>query len=168
MRGLFLAPATDRKGSYGYFKKTVLEGVHREIYSDFLDEDQGEQVRMWRITSSLKPTWKNARKDDWVVFYTQENQYEYAIQISGKRHCPEFGNAVREEVLDDVSDERDWDYLLFLENPVPISVSGDTVAELLGYLNRFPVRFIRVTNERLEAVESKYHDVEGFIDAISE
>lgn len=168
MVGLFLAPATDRKGAYGHFRKTVLEGVPRELYSSFIDESQGSPIHVWGLTSSIKSTWENADKDDWVLFYTQENQYEYAAQIKRKLHNPDFGDAIREELLEDVSLDRDWDYQLLLHEPVAVSVSGETLAGLLDYGNRYPVRFIRVTNQRLEAIESEYGSVARFITNIQE
>ncbi|WP_408960678.1 hypothetical protein [Natrinema sp. 74] len=123
---------------------------------------------MWGLTSSIKPTWKTSERDDWVLFYTRENQYEHAARIKGKQHNPDFGDAIREEVLKDVSRDRDWDYLLLLDDPIEVSVSGDTVAELLDYGNWFPVRFIRVIGERLETIELEYDGVDGFISAIRE
>lgn len=168
MTGLFLAPATDRKGAYGHFRKTVLEGIPQEMYSNFIDEDWGSRAHVWGLTSSIKPTWESADKDDWVLFYTRENQYSHAARIKGKQHNPDFGDAIREEILEDVSSDRDWDYQLLFDDPIEVSVSGDTVAELLNYGNRFPVRFIWVTSERLEAIEFEYDGVDGFITAIRE
>jgi hypothetical protein len=168
MTGLFLAPATNRKGAYGHFRETVLGGVSREMYSKFIDEDLGSCAHVWGLTSSIKSTWENTDSGDWVLFYTRENQYEYAAQVRGKQHNPDFGDAIREELLEDVSGDRDWDYLLLFNDPIEVSVSGKTVAELLGYRNRYPVRFIRVTSERLEEIESEYGGVDDFITAISE
>lgn len=168
MTGLFLAPATDRKGAYGHFRKTVLEGVPRKMYSNFTEVDIGSYAHVWGLTSSIKPTWKNADTGDWVLFYTRKNQYEYAAQIKGKQNNPNLGDAIREEILENVSSDRDWNYLLFLDDPIAVSVNGDTVSELLDYGNQFPVRFIRVTSERLEAIESEYDGVDGFINSIRE
>ena len=163
MTGLFLAPATDRKGAYEHFRKTMLDGISREMYSNFISEEVGSCAHVWGITSALQSTWVNAESDDWVLFYTYENQYEYAAQITGKQHNPDFGDAIREEILEDVSGDRDWNYLLLFDDPIEVSVSGDTVAELLNYGNSFPVRFLRVTSERLEAIKSGYEGVDGFI-----
>jgi hypothetical protein len=168
MTGLFLAPATDRKGAYGHFRKTVLEGVPQEMYPSYIDKNQRSYVSVWGLTSSTKSTWENADRGDWVLFYTRENQYEYAAQIKRKHHNPDFGDAIRDELLEDVSCNRDWDYLLLLDDPISISVSGETLAELLDYRNRYPVRFIRVTSERLEAIKSEYDSVDGFITTIRE
>ena len=168
MVGLFLAPATDRKGAYGHFRETMLDGVSQEMYSNFIDEELGPCAHIWGLTSSIKSTWENADRGDWVLFYTQENQYEYAAQIKTKQHNPDFGDSIRRDCLKDVSSDRDWDYLLLFDDPIEISVSGDNVAELFDYNNRYPVRFLRVINERLEAIESEYGGVDGFITAISE
>lgn len=166
MTGLFLAPATDRKGAYGHFRKTVLDGVPKELYSECLDEELGEIIRVWGLTSSIESTWNGVGEGDWVLFYTRENEYRYAARVVGKAHNPELGDAIREKMLEDVSDERDWDFLLFLGEPVPVSLSGDALADLLEYGNRFPVRFIRVTDERLESLKTEYSDVDEFIEII--
>lgn len=168
MTGLFLAPATDRKGAYEHFRKTVLDGVPMELYGRYSDEDLGSAARVWGLTSSIESTWETVNEGDWVLFYTQENKYEFATRVSAKVHNPDLGDAIRGEMLEGVSEERDWDFLLFLDDPISVSVSGKEVADLLDYGNRYPVRFMRVTNERLESLKSKYGDVDGFIDAVRE
>lgn len=168
MTGLFLAPATDRKGAYRHFCKTVLNGIPRKLYSDEKDEILNSDVRVWGLTSSTKPTWTNVEDNDWVLFYTQENKYQYAAQVLRKEHNPELGDTIREELLEGVSDKRDWDYLLLFDEPVSVSVSGEEVAELLEYKNRFPVRFMRVTDERLQNIQLEYTNLNKFIDDIKE
>jgi len=168
MTGLFLAPATDRKGAYGHFRKTVLDGVPTELHAEYTDEQLGTIARVWGLTSSIESTWDGVEEGDWMLFYTRENEYRHAARVIGKEHNPELGDAIREGMLEDVSDERDWDFLLYLDDPVSVSVSGDEVADLLDYGNRFPVRFIRVTDERLESLEGEYGDVDEFIKAIRE
>lgn len=166
---LYLAPATRGGGVYRYFERTVLDGVGRDFYSDHSDVDRSENARVWGLTSSIEAAWESIDKGDWLLFYTRENEYEYAAQVAGKEHNPELGDAIREEILNaDKSENRDWDLLVFLEGPVSVSVSGDEVSDLLNYGNRFPVRFIRVTDERLESIEAEYDDVDAFIDAIRE
>jgi len=168
MTGLFLAPATDRKGAYGHFRKTMLDGVPQEIYSKYVDEKLTDCAHVWGLTSSTKKTWKSIDVNDWVLFYTRENQYEYLAQVKRKQHDPDFGDAIREDILENVSDDRNWDYLLLFNEPTKVAVSGDKMAELLDYGNRYPVRFIRVTSERLEGIEAEYDGMDGFITAISE
>jgi hypothetical protein len=166
---LYLAPATRGGGVYRYFERTVLDGVDRDFYSDYSDADQGDNARVWGLTSSTEATWESTDEGDWLLFYTRENAYEYAAQVTGKEHNSELGDAIREKILDaDESENRNWDLLVFLEDPLSVSISGDDVQELLDYGNRFPVRFIRVTDERLESLEAEYGDVGEFIDAIRE
>ena len=165
MTSLFLAPATGRSGAYNHFCKTILEGVPQERYSQFIDEKK-KHTRIWGLSSSFKSTWKNAKRGDWVLFYTQKNQYEYAGQIISKQHNSEFGESIREDFLENVSKDRDWDYLLFFDEPIEISVSGDTISELVNYSNSYPVRFIRVANKRLDVIETQYGGVDKFINSI--
>lgn len=168
MTGLFLAPATDRKGAYGHFRKTMLDGVSTELYCKHTDKVSGTTAYLWGLTSSIKPTWEGVDQGDWVLFYTRENEYTHAARVIRKEHHPELGDTIREKILEDVSDERDWDFLLYFDEPISVGVSGDEVADLLDYGNKFPVRFIRVTSERLVSIESKYGGVDAFIDAIKQ
>jgi hypothetical protein len=166
---LYLAPATRGGGVYRYFQRTVLDGIGRRFYSNYSDADHGDTIRVWGLTSSMEAAWETINKDDWFLFYTRENEYEYAAQVAEKEHSPELGDAIRDEVLDaDESENRDWDLLVFFDSHVSVSVSGGEIADLFDYGNRFPVRFIRVTNERLDTFEAEYGDMDGFINAIRE
>lgn len=164
---LYLAPATRGGGVYRYFERTVLSGVESDFYSDYSASDWGNNARVWGLTSSIKPEWKSIDEKDWLLFYTHENEYEYAAQVVGKEHNPELGQAIRDKVLDaNKNENRNWDLLVFLEDPISVSVSGDDIQELFDYGNRYPVRFIRVIEDRLTQFEFKYGNVGGFIDAI--
>jgi len=166
---LYLAPATRGGGVFRYFQKTVLDGIERSFYSNYLDAERGDTTRVWGLTSSMEAAWDIIDEGDWVLFYTRQNEYEYAARVVGKDHNPELGNAIRDEILDaDENENRDWDLLVFFDKPVSVSVSGGEVAELLNYGNRFPVRFIRVTDERFAALEAEYGSLDGFIDAIKD
>jgi hypothetical protein len=166
---LYLAPATRGGGVYGYFQRAVLDGIERGFYSDYSDANHGDITRVWGLTSSIEAAWETINKGDWFLFYTRKNEYEYAARVIKKEHNPDLGDAIRDEVLDaDESENRDWDLLVFFDGFVSVSVSGDKIADLFDYGNRFPVRFIRVTNERLEALEAEYEDIDGFIDSIKE
>ena len=168
MTGLILAPATDRNAAYDNFRKTMLDGVSNELYDEYTDVDLESPARVWGVTSSLEATWDSVDNGDWGLFYTRENEYQYAAQVIGKEHNHELGNEIRDNLLEDVEDDRNWDFLLFFHKPISISVSGHHVANLLNYGNYYPVRFVRVKDERLESIESKYDGIEGFIDAIRE
>lgn len=166
MTGLFLAPATNREGAYDHFCKTVLEGVPRELYTPHTEMELESTARIWGLTSSTESTWKSINKDDWLLFYIRENEYRYAVKVAGKEHNPELGNTLRKEMLEDVNDDRDWDFLLYLTEPVSVSVSGDKVADLFDYGNRYPVRFMPVIEKRLKSLEDDYGNIEEFIAAI--
>jgi len=56
LTGLFLAPATGRKGALEHLRKTVLKGVPREMYSNFIDENLGSCAHVWGLTFSIKST----------------------------------------------------------------------------------------------------------------
>jgi hypothetical protein len=96
---LYLAPATRGGGVYRYFERTVLDGVGWSFYSDHSDADRGNNARTWGLTSSIEAAWESIDEDDWLLFYTRENEYEYTARVSGKEHNPELGDAIREEIL---------------------------------------------------------------------
>jgi|GEM_PF-3926831 hypothetical protein len=166
---VYLAPATRSGGVYPYLERAVRTGVERDFYEQFTESDYGDPARVWGLTSSIEPEWDSIDAGDWLLFYTRENSYEYAARVTGTEHNEPLGNALRTDVLDaDKSEDRNWDLLVFLDDPVPVSISGDDVQDRFDYGNRFPVRFIRVTDERLDSVHSEYGDVERFIDAIAD
>lgn len=165
---LYIAPATRGGNVYEYFDRTVLNGIKKEFYSDYTDENYTDIARVWGITSTFKTAWQGIKSDDWLLFYTRENKYEYAVQVSDKEHNPEMGDAIRRNIIDaDERENRDWDLLIFLKEPVRVSVSGKTVAELLEYQNDYPVRFMRVIESRIVAVENQFGSVKSFIDSIA-
>jgi hypothetical protein len=163
MTSLFLAPATDRQGAYYHFEKTVINGVMPELYSTHTEAELGSAARIWGISSSMEPTWSGVAEEDWILFYTQKNEYQYAVQVVGKEHNPELGDTIRKEILEDVDADRDWDLLLYLRTPISISITGDDIANLFDYDNSYPVRFIRVTRKRLKFLEAEYGTINAFI-----
>lgn len=166
---LYLAPATRGGGVYKYLERTVLTGVEQNFYRKFSESDYGDPARVWGLTSSLKPEWESVDEGDWFLFYTHKNKYEYAAQVTGKEHNQPLGEALRTKILDaNQNEDRDWDLLILLDEPVPISISGDKVQELFDYGNRYPVRFIRVIDERLDTIYSEYRDIDQFIDDITD
>lgn len=167
MTELFLAPASRRDNAFDIFRRTVLTGIGRETYSSYSDSNWGDSTSIWGLTSSFKSEWKNVNKGDWILFYTDSDQYEYAAKVAEKEHNPSLGDAIRTNILDvDNNEERDWDFLLVLENPVQAAISGHKLAELLDYGNYYPVRFIRVTESRMEHLREEYDSVNKFIQKI--
>jgi len=165
---IFLAPATDRSEAYSIFLKTVCEGVPRELYINYTDSNYGEKARIWGLGESYESRLNGLDSGDWLLFYTESNQYTSAARVKGVEINSELGKVVRSDFLTDTVDNRAWDILLFLEKPVSISISGRAIANLFDYSNYYPSRFIRVPEERLISVIDKYGDVDEFIAAIKQ
>lgn len=112
-------------------------------------------------------TWRKINAGDWILFYTDSDQYEYAAKVCNKEQNPELGDAICSNLLEvDDNESRDWDLLLVLEDPIPVEISGHELSELLDYGNYFPIRFIRVTQSRKEALTKEYNSADEFIQAI--
>jgi len=167
MTELFLAPASRRDDAFKIFDRTALNGIERATYSNHSDNNWGDSVGIWGLTSSFESTWQNVNKGDWILFYTDSDQYEYAAKVAEKGHNPDLGDAIRTDVLNmENNGNRDWDFLLILENPVSVSISGYELADLLDYGNYYPVRFIRVTESRMQHLREEYESINEFIHKI--
>lgn len=168
MDNLFLAPATRSGPAYGHFQKTVLNNSAHNLIKKHSTIDSNSD-RLWGLTSTIEGSWETVDRGDWVLFYTQPNHYEYAAQVVGKEDNPELGELVREDILEDEKDsEKDWTFLLYLDKPVSVSITGESISRMLGYKNDYPVRFIRVTQERLNSLREKYNSVDDFIKEIED
>lgn len=165
---LFLAPATRRNNAYQYFDRAILEGVEEEFYGRYTDGDYGNPARIWGLTTTQESTWENISSGDWALFYTEQDQYQYAAQVVGKENNPELGDAIRSDLFSvaEAESDRDWNYLVFFDDPVSVDVSGKKVANLLDYSINFPNRFMQVTEDRLELLENEYETVGSFIQTI--
>jgi len=168
MTSLFLAPATRSGPAYNHFKKTVLNDVPYDLIKKH-SKDDSNSTRLWGLVSTIKPSWETVDQGDWVLFYTEPNHYGYAAKVVGKEHNPELGESIRGDILEDGSDQdKDWTYLLYLDNPISVSVTGKSISRLFEYKNDYPVRFIRVTQNRLNSLQEEYNSVDGFIKHITD
>jgi hypothetical protein len=164
MTELFLAPASKRDNAFDIFQRTALNGIDRDNYSSYTDKDWGEAASLWGLTSSFETTWRNINRGDWILFYTDSDKYEYAAKVVDKEHNPSLGDAIRTNLLSTEDDaDRDWDFLIVLEKPVPVSISGHKLADLFDYGHYYPVRFIRVTESRMKYLRDEYDSVNKFI-----
>lgn len=167
MTELFLAPASRRNDAFEIFHETVLNGIERATYSNYSDSNWGDSISIWGLSSSFESTWQNVNRGDWILFYTDSDQYEYAAKVSDKERNPGLGDAIRTDLLNlENNGNRDWAFLLVLESPVPVSVTGHELADLLDYGNYYPVRFIRVTESRMDHLREEYDSVNEFIHKI--
>jgi hypothetical protein len=167
MTELYLAPASKRNKAFEVFQRTVLDGIDRDIYSRHSDCEWSESASLWGLASSFETTWRNINRGDWVLFYTDSDQYEYAAKVVEKEHNSELGDEIQTNLLGlQKSERQDWNYLLVLERPISVSISGHQLANLLNYGNYYPVRFIRVTENRMENLLKEYDSVTEFIQKI--
>jgi hypothetical protein len=167
MSELFLAPATGRQDAYSYLRESVVNGVPEQFLTEHFT-DGAPSKHIWGLTESLTGSWETVKSGDWILFYTRSNQYEYAARVVTTGEQPELGQEIRDKVLNPSSVDRDWTLLIFLEEPISVSVTGDHLSDLLNYGNKYPVRFIRVIEERAKRINSEYGSVDEFIAEIAE
>jgi len=166
---IFLAPAsrsTSDNRAFLHLQRTVLDGLPAESFSEDFELVGREPVRIWGLKSSVKSEWELVDSGDWFLFYTDSNAYEYAAKVIDTEFNPDRGDKIREEFLDLHENELDsnWDCLVYFDDPVNIDVSGGEVADIFGYGNDYPVRFIRVTSDRIVGIENEFGGISEFID----
>jgi len=168
---VFLAPASRSSSgnrAYQHFEKTVLKGVSRQLCSQYSSEIQIDPVRVWGLKSSIKTAWEEIQVGDWLLFYTDSDTYRFGAQVLDTEFNPELGDAIRSDILDLHGSEEgsDWDCLVYLDDPVEINASGKEIANIFDYGNNFPVRFIRVTAERMDKLENEFDSVTSFVNSL--
>lgn len=167
---LFLAPASkssDKNNAFDHFQTTVLEGLSTPIHDPDTDRSDTEESRVWGLTSNTEQSWEQIQVGDWILFYTDVDTYGYAAQVVGKEHNPLLGDRIRSNVLDlHKGEERDWAYLIYLGEPVEVDATGEYIADLFDYGNEFPVRFMRVTEERMDDLKTEYGSVDEFVESL--
>ena len=165
---LFLAPASKSGSAHDHLKKAVIEGLPRIIGGQDIGQADDDIIRIWGLTSGLESPWREAEPGDWLLFYTGNGKYKYAAQISGKSHDPKIGEFIRDEALDvtpdEVRDGKVWDFLLYLDAPIRIHLSGKLLSEWLGYDRAYQSRFIRVPKDRMSVIEDRFGTISALVE----
>jgi len=166
-QNLFLAPATKPGRAYSHLQKSVIEGI-KPHDAEFFPKDIENTVRVWGINSGLERPWKPAESGDWILFYTGDNEYGYAVQIESKEENPRLGSKIRSMYLD-VSDKeekegKEWHFLFYLKDPLRIELSAVKLSEWLNYERAYRSRFQRVSEERLQAIEMRFDTLEEMVE----
>lgn len=171
-QNLFLAPASSTGSAYSHLEKTVVDGISTRELEHYLIGDE-DHIRVWGITSGLKSTWDRAESGDWILFYTGDDEYRYAVQIQNKEENPQLGSEIRKnhlEVTDrEIKEEKEWHFLLYLGTPLRIELGARILSDWLNYERTYRSRFQRVPKKRLQTIEKKYGSIENMIlDFVSE
>lgn len=169
---LFLAPASKSGNAYEHLNKSIIQGIDATDVDKDTDSDKRNLVRIWGLTTGLQNEWESVESGDWVLFYTGEENYQYAARISGKDNDPKLGEQIRSEFLNvtdkEIREGKKWELLLYLHPPINIDLSANLLSDWLGYKRSYQTRFQRVSEERLTNIENKFDSLDALINEFSE
>jgi 5-methylcytosine-specific restriction protein B len=158
-RRVFLAPCASDFPQEN-FEKTVEGGVPKSEYSEWTSEDFGASVSVWGLTGGLEGTWERIAPGDYLLFYFGGLEFHYVAEVIGKTHDPNWGT----ELWPDY-DESPFEYLIFLDDPVPVTIDSKMVSDFAGYSRDHPQNFQPLNDQGLDAIEEEYGSVESFVEA---
>jgi len=169
-QNLFLAPASTTGSAYSHLEQSVVNGIRLNSNISNSDRD-GDLIRIWGINSGLESTWNNIEVNDWILFYTGDNEYRLAAQIIRREENPQLGSEIRNRHLDvskrEKKEGKDWHFLLYLGDPIKIELCAETLSEWLNYERAYRSRFHRVPERRLQKIEGKFDTLEDMVMAFT-
>jgi MoxR-like ATPase len=152
---IYRAPYASDK-AFSNFERTVLEGLSAEEVTQYSDRDFGsEPVRMWGTT--VVGSWKKITPGDFLIFYSS-GAYEHAAEVVDTERNEELGDAVWPNY-----DGDPWDCVIYLKDPVSVTVPSAPLHELAGYNVTHTQNFAPLNDMGLGAIRATYDSVSDFI-----
>lgn len=103
-----------------------------------------------------EPTWDAMQPGDYVLVY-QEGRYTYWTRVISKHRNAAFAEALWRRD----PEGRRYEFMYFLQPPVPLQCPAQTTADLLPAQYQ---GFSRIKSERVQRIVSQYGSVEKFIE----
>ena len=121
-----------------------------------LHDDQG--LYAWGAVPGKqnKPRWESMNPGDWVLCVFAST-YRFVAQVKTKLENKELANAI----WGSDSAGNTWSLIHFLSKPLPINVP---VRDLADQLNKGYMGFTRISEDRVQALETNYGSVKAFVD----
>ena len=104
-----------------------------------------------------QPNWSSMQVGDYVLVY-QVKQYTYWTRVISKHRNAAFAEALWERD----PEGRTWEFMYFLQPPVPLQCPAQKTADVLPATYQ---GFSRITADRVQSVVSQYGSIEKFIEA---
>jgi putative restriction endonuclease len=145
----YLAPCVNEDAQV-HFRRTVLENISRDLYSQYTDKEYGDELYLWGVREGNVRYWKQIERGDVLLFYTESGLYTHAARVRDTQYNPEFGEAVYTEADDP------FYHLMYLEPPFEVDIPSAEFHRLIGYGRDFPINFTIVGDDRLEDIEDQF------------
>ncbi len=156
---IFLAPCASQFPQDN-FEKTVKGGVSRDEYTQWTSEDFGDSVSIWGLSGGLEGTWDRISAGDYLLFYFGELEFHYAAMVIGKEHDEVWGS----ELWPDYEGDDPFEYLIFLDDPLRVTIDSREISDFAGYKRKHPQNFQPLNEKGLDGIQQEYGSVESFIE----
>lgn len=167
-RRIFLAPCAGDTPQE-HFTNTVKQAVSVDSSLDQWETDVEGDLRVWGVTEGTRGSWESIRNGDYLLFYTGDSRYEYAAEVRDTAHNLELAKEIWPDYhqqtagSDDATDP--YEYLIYLDAPVEVNIDSSELHRYAAYEQDFPISFIPLNDDGLDAIIQEYGDVEAYIEA---
>lgn len=167
---IFLTPCSKQGGesrAYQHLQNTVIDGVARSKYEDYIDRDFGDRVAFWGATDGTKGTWDALTPEDYLLFYIGDETYKYAAEVLGKEENLKLANELWPDFSttttggDDPHDP--WQWIIFLDDPIEVEISGDEIHGFADHNINYTYRFMQLNNRGTQKINEKFGSTEAYI-----
>lgn len=164
---LFLAPRSNET-SRANFVATLATGYPREDVERHLNTEDlftlgaRKKFYIWGNAQGKKGSWNNMKIGDLVAFYAKK-EFVYVGKCILKKHSPEIAR----ELWGERSKKGDtWEFIYFLDELRPISISLEAMRDLGDYREKMIVQgFIPLKEEGMKNIIEQYGSLASFFDA---
>ena len=165
---LFIAPASAQSGRpYEHLKRTVLTGVDEKLFAQYSSFGADGPCRLWGVTSGRSGLWDDMQPGDWLIFYTGSDGMEYAAEVIGTEHNPDFAHSLWDDYLYPTGTDHPmepWNRLIHLSEPIELELTATKFRGLLDYDSNYVFPgFSRPAADRLSRLRTKYGSIEEFV-----
>lgn len=160
----FLAPCSGGAAETN-LKRTIETPVPSEDYRGYTTKEFGPSVHLWGMREAKQSTWGKMEPGDWLLFYTGNFTYSYAARVRDRERNPTLAAEVWSPRIGSTPDERkaaaEWEYVIYLDDPVSINLPSQSFHDRLGYNDEYPQGFRRVTH--MDELRAEYGSLDELV-----
>lgn len=163
---LFLAPCSSASPRQHY-EDSVENPISRDVYSTHIDQEFGEEVRIWGVPEGKRASWQNVDPGDYLLFYMGDLEYRTAARVIGTHQQFDLATEIWPDYQEQAAGGDDstdaYEYLIFIDDPIEIEIDSAEIAGFGGYGENYPVSFQPLNRAGHEAINEEYGSVTEFL-----
>lgn len=154
---VFLAPYANAAAQEN-FQRTAREGVSASTVSRYTDSHpDGDPIHVWGTKDTVR-SWNKIEPGDYLFFY-QDGRYDNAAEVIDTEENEDLGR----ELWPNHEDGSPWTQIIYLKEPVSMSVESSEIHELAGYDRDHPQGFSRLHDLGVGGIRGKYGSIENLV-----